>query len=56
MGLAGPELTVGDEPFVRDVAVMAVIFGVGSFAWFGWGQEDIGALLVVLRTGHVGPG
>lgn len=26
--------------FVRDAAMMVVIFGVAGFVWFGWGQED----------------
>ncbi|HZG90450.1 MAG TPA: hypothetical protein VEZ42_09580 [Pseudonocardia sp.] len=28
-----------DPPFVRDLAVTIVIFGVAAFAWFGWAQE-----------------
>ena len=31
---------LGGPPFVRDAAVMAVIFGVAAFIWFGWGQEN----------------
>jgi hypothetical protein len=26
--------------FVRDHLMIGVIFGVASFVWFGWGQED----------------
>ena len=26
--------------FVRDTAMMAAIFGVAAFMWFGWAQED----------------
>ncbi|MGH3447458.1 MAG: hypothetical protein ACRDP4_07530, partial [Nocardioidaceae bacterium] len=30
---------MSDPPFVRDLAVTAVVFGVAAFIWFGWGQE-----------------
>jgi hypothetical protein len=30
---------VSDLPFVRDLAVTAVVFGVAAFVWFGWAQE-----------------
>lgn len=26
--------------FLRDLAVMTLVFGVAAFIWFGWGQED----------------
>jgi hypothetical protein len=30
---------MGDSQFVRDLAVMAMVFGFAAFVWFGWGQE-----------------
>ncbi|MBK5217206.1 MAG: hypothetical protein JJE02_06440 [Propionibacteriales bacterium] len=29
-----------EAEFVRDAAVMAAVFGMAGFIWFGWGQED----------------
>ena len=39
--VGGPRVAnVETVVFVRDYLMVGVVFGMASFAWFGWGQED----------------